>query len=192
MLHRLLPRLIVGMLAAMFLTFLGVRGAHTADERLVVTQDEGSMERVIKNNLTTVHKLTVNEKTWEKNDLYLELPFTGKTMPAYDIVIDTQALNTATKTKEILERGIQIDLNTSVTVPKEQRSAVMAIINELTEQMCFASIYIDTDGEIICAWTLNVLQESLPTEYVYDAVVRVQQNWEKLYPLVAKQLGPAK
>jgi hypothetical protein len=48
---------------------------------------------------------------------------------------------------------------------------------------------IDTDGEIVCSWILNILSDGLPVERVCDSVARLQNTWEVLDPLVAPNLG---
>lgn len=179
---------ITGMLAVTFLLLFSMNAASAADDRLVVTQDENSMERVIENYLVTTHKLVINEKGADNDDLYLELPMKGDPMPAYRISIDSQPLNRDKETDKVIERGVLINLLTTIKVPKERRAAVLEVINDFNRKKAFASIYIDTDGEIVCCWILNVLSDGLPTENVYDAVARVQNIWKVVYPEVAKVL----
>ena len=186
-------RIIASLLAVSLLSFfavllVGVTDARAADNVLVVTQDESSMERVIEGNLTTVHKLTVNEKFATTDDLYLVLPMTGDPMPAYHINIDTQAANREDATHQIIERAILVQLCTSVKVAPEHRAAVLEVLNDLNRKKIFSAAYIDTDGEIIIGWNLNVMADGLPIEYVYDVVARLDKLWKSNYADVAKAL----
>ncbi len=37
-------------------------------------------------------------------------------------------------------------------------------------------------------WTLNVLSDGLPTEYVFDVLAREDKLWQELYPLLSPLL----
>jgi hypothetical protein len=64
------------------------------------------------------------------------------------------------------------------------------LINDFNRRKAFCSAYIDTDGEVICSWILNVLPEvGLPTECVYDTVARLQNIWKALYPELAHAIS---
>jgi len=184
-----MSRWFVGVLTASFMLLLGSGAGFAADDRLTVTQDESAMERTIESYLTTVHKLTITEKTEAGDDLTLNVPFKGDPMPSFRIVIDTQAANRDKDTNQILERTILTNLYTTIKVPQERRAAVLEVLNDFNRKKIFACAYIDTDGEIVCGWNLNVLEVGLPTEYVYDAVVRVQKIWTEAYPDVSKALS---
>lgn len=162
-----------------------------SDSSLTVAQDESSQEKIIARNLTTIHTLIVDEKTSkdDPNDLYLELPFKGDPMPKSRMTIDTQVLNRATDSSKVIERGVLFNLYTDVIVPADKRAAVMEKINDVNRRKAFSSIYIDTDGEIICSWILNILSDGLPVEYVFDVVARLQNIWKVAYPLVAPEMG---
>jgi thioredoxin-related protein len=161
-----------------------------AAPRLVVCQDESSMERAIERYLVDKHKMAVEEKFYkgDTSDLYLNLPCTGNPMPNYRINIDTHSDNRDDKTNQVIERAVQIDLFTAVKVTAPQRAAVMEVVNTWNKKKGFASVYVDDDGEVVCSWTLNVLPEGLHPEYVYDALARMQSNWKGLYPLVKAQM----
>jgi len=183
-----MSRLLVALLVASIALLLGANAGLAAADRLVVTQDESSMERAIESYLTSNHNLIVNEKMIESDDLTLEVPFKGDPMPAFRVVIDTQPDNRDKDTNRVIERAILVVCYTSIKVPPERRGAVMDVINDYNRKKLFASVYIDTDGEIVCGWNLNVLEEGLATEYVYDAVARVQNIWRGLYPDVSGKL----
>jgi hypothetical protein len=190
MIHKL-ALLFAAALFAAALAIPAVSDSPTSDSsRLTVAQDESSQEKVIERNLIDVHKLTVNEKTAKDaaDDMYLELPFKGEPMPKFRLTIDTQVLNKDDSNKT-LERGVLLNLYTDVRVPADKRAAVMEKINDINRRKAFSSIYIDTDGEIICSWILNILSDGLPVEYVFDATARLQNIWKVLYPLVAPELG---
>lgn len=168
--------------------------ARAADDRLTVVQDESSMEKIIESYLTTTHKLTITEKTSpdDKDDLYLDIAFQGDPMPKFRMAIDTQVLNRDKDSNKVIERGVGIILYTDVHVPSDKKGKILDLVNDFNRRKCFSSIYVDTDGEIICYWTLNVLDAGLPTEYVHDAIDRVQNLWKALYPIVAPELGLSK
>jgi hypothetical protein len=175
------------LLALGLLTCASVGSAE--NEKLTVVQDESSQERIIEAYLTKVHGLVFEEK-WgkEPNDLYLELPFKGDPMPKFRISVDTQPLNRDKDTNAVIERGVLINLYTGVNVPEGKQNAALAILNDFNRRKAFCSAYIDTDGEIVCSWILNILADGLPTEYVYDAVARVQNIWRAIYPVISKEL----
>ncbi len=165
--------------------------SDSAGSRLTVAQDESSQEKIIERNLVDVHKMIVDEKTNgdDKNDMYLELPFKGGPMPKFKMTIDTQSLNTDKDSGKIIERGVLLNLYTGVNVPAEKRAAVLEKINDVNRRKAFSSIYIDSDGEIVCCWILNILSDGLPVEYVYDMTARIQNIWSVLYPMIAPDLG---
>ena len=158
--------------------------ARCDNDMLTVVQDESSMERIIKAYLVDTHKLIVEEKTSkdDANDLYLDVPFKGDPMPKFRISIDSQSLNTDKDTHKIIERGVLLNLYTNIKVPAEKRTAALGVINDYNRRKAFCSAYIDNDGEVICSWILNVMEQGLATEYVYDAVVRLQNIWKAMYP----------
>jgi hypothetical protein len=160
------------------------------DARLVVVQDESSMERIIERYLIDKHQLTVQEKVSkdDKDDLYLDLPFKAGMTPKFRMSIDTQVLNRDDKTNKVIERGILINLYSGIMVPPQRRAAVLEVINHCNKQKAFASVYIDDDGEIICCWILNVLDDGLHPEYVFDVVARLDKIWRGLYPEVKKEM----
>jgi len=160
------------------------------DDRLVVVQDESSMERVIEANLKEKHQLTVNEKFAKPDDLYLDLPMKGDAvsgMPAFRIMIDTQPSNN-NDNGQVMERGVLIQLFTGIKVPADKWEPVMRVINNFNRGKIFSSTYIDQDTEIVLNWQLNVLAEGLPTENVYDCVAREDKLWRELYPDVMAAL----
>lgn len=166
------------------LVWLAMTTAALADnEVLTVTQDESSMERIIEGYLKTEHKLVIEEKTLDKNDLALNLPMKGDGTPAYRIMIDTQPLNTLDNGK-IIERGVRIQAFTGVKVPEDKQDAVIRVINDFNRDKVFAAVYVDSDGEIVVDWTLNVMSQGLATEYVFDVVARADKLWRELYPKV--------
>jgi hypothetical protein len=178
------------MLAVATLLFAFAIAAQAGDDQLKVVQDESSMEQTIERYLKANHQLVVNEKTLEEDDLYLELPYEkSDTIPGFRITIDTQSLNKDPDSGEILERGILINLYTGISIPKEDYAKALEAINEWNRKKAFSSIFIDTDGEVVCCWVLNVMSEGLPTEYVFDTVYRVQLNWKNLYPLLTEAIN---
>jgi hypothetical protein len=190
----MLTRTLALLFVAALLTAASSAGAQTPTAnttRLTVAQDESSQEKIIERNLIDVHKLTVDEKISKDtaDDMYLELPFKGDPMPKFRLTIDTQSLNTDKDTGKIIERGVLFNLYTDVRVPADKRAAVMEKMNDINRRKAFSSIYIDTDGEIVCSWILNILSDGLPVEYVYDATARIQNIWKELYKLVAPDLG---
>jgi len=185
-------RTLVVMLAVWIVLVAAAIGARCDDDRLTVVQDESSMERIIESYLKSAHQLVIEEKTETDDDLYLELPFTGDPMPRFRITIDTQSLNRDKDTNQVIERGILINLFTDVRIRTEDMAQAQAAINEENRKKAFSSIFVDADGEVICCWVLNVLPEGLPTEYVYDAVYRVQNNWTDLYPKLMQAIGQSR
>jgi hypothetical protein len=155
--------------------------ADDVGDRLVVVQDESSMERIIERNLIEKHKLTVNEKFAKPDDLYLVVPMKGDPMPPYHFTIDTQVANKDDNTGRITERAVLVELNTEIKVPEDKWVAVMRLLNNLNRGKIFASAYVDSDGEIILGWNLNVMSDGLPVEYVYDAVAREDKLWREIY-----------
>jgi len=156
--------------------------ARAQDDRLVVVQDESSMERTIESYLKSKHQLVINEKFPAPEDLVLVLPFSAKdNIPKFRIEIDTQALNKADN-GVVTERGVRITLFTGIKAPAEKRAAVLAAINDFNRRKVFSATYLDTDGEVILDWTLNVMAQGLPTEYVYDVLARQNKLWGEFYP----------
>jgi hypothetical protein len=168
------------------LALLGA-AAWADDARLTVTQDESSMEQVIERYLTANHSLTVNEKLAAGDDLMLELPWKGDPMPGYRMVIDTQSLN-RDSSGQVIERGVRLQVFTGVRVPEEKRSSALRVINDFNRDKVFSAVYLDNANQVMLDWTLNVLAEGLPTECVYDAVVREQKLWRELYSLLSPLL----
>jgi hypothetical protein len=191
MTRTLVSLFVAGLLIAAISAGAQVPSADSGGSRLTVAQDESSQEKIIERNLVDVHKLVVDEKvsTDDKNDMYLELPFKGDPMPKFRVTIDTQSLNTDKDSGKIIERGVLLNLYTGVNVPADKRAAVLEKVNDVNRRKAFSSIYIDTDGEIVCCWILNILPDGLPVEYVYDATARIQNIWKELYKQAAPDLG---
>jgi len=169
-----------------WLLLVSVAG-QCGNEQLTVVQDESSMERIIEHYLVDNHKLIVNAKTAQDdaNDLYLELPFDASDpVPEFRLTIDSQPLNRDAN-DQIIERGLLFNLYTAVKVPEDKRAAAMVVLNDWNRRKAFASVYIDTDGEVVCSWIINVLAQGLPTEYTYDVVARLVKIWQGVYPAVA-------
>jgi hypothetical protein len=125
----------------------------------------------------------VTEKA-KGDDLWLELPMKGETTPAFILFIDTQPLN-KNDAGQVVERGIIIQAQTRIKVPADRQTAVKRIINDFNRNKAFAAAYVDSDGEIVLSWILNVLDPAgLDAEYVYDVVAREDMLWRQLYPLV--------
>ncbi len=186
--HRSFVIVLAVFLLAFFTVLLRVSDARASGDNLVVVQDESSMERLIENNLATVHNLTVNEKFATADDLYLQVPMKGDPMPAYHFTIDTQVANRDDTTHLVTERAVLVELNTGIKVPAEHRAAVLEVLNNLNRGKIFASAYIDTDTEIVFGWNLNVMADGLPIEYVFDAVAREDKLWRGSYADVMKAL----
>jgi hypothetical protein len=178
------------LMVAMLLSLGGAVVAYCDNDMLAVVQDESSMERTIKAYLVDVHKLIVDEKISkdDANDMYLELPFKGDPMPKFRMTIDSQSLNTDNDTKKVIERGVLFNLYTNIKVPEAKRAGALQVINDYNRRKAFCSVYIDTDGEVICSWILNVLEQGLATEYVYDTVARLQNIWKAVYPDLKAEL----
>lgn len=164
--------------------------AHCDNDMLSVVQDESSMERIIKAYLVDTHKLVVDEKTSkdDANDMYLELPFKGDPMPKFRMTVDSQPLNRDKDSNKVIERGVLLNLYTNIKVPDGKRIGALGVINDYNRRKAFCSVYIDSDGEVICSWILNVLEQGLATEYVYDAVARLQNIWKAVYPDLKAEL----
>ena len=163
-----------------------IAGAVADNEQLVVTQDESSMERVIEANLKDAHQLIINEKL-NGDDLWLELPFKGDPMPAYKTDIDTQPLN-KTDDGRVTERGVRIQLFTTIKVPGDKQAELLRVINDFNRRKVMSATYIDDSGEIVLDWTLNVMAQGLATEYVFDVIARQDKLWRELWPLVSAAL----
>jgi hypothetical protein len=149
------------------------------------------MEKVIESYLKAKHDLVVDEKFQGDNndDLYLDIPFKAENgVPKFEFFVDTQPTNHDDHDK-VLERGVLLSLETGVTVPDDKRAEVLELLNTWNRTKNFSSTYLNKDGEIVCDWCLNVMKEGLATEYVFDGIVRVQNNWRKLWPEVSKTLG---
>jgi hypothetical protein len=173
-------------IVGVFLLLAAAVGGWCADNQLTVTQDESSMEQAMGRYLKNAHGMTIEEKLYngDPNDIYLMFYYQGPGLPNARMEIDTQSLNNDPDTKRVLERGMVINLFTGVTVPAGRMDQANAAINQWNRDKTFSSIYIDSDGEVICCWMLNVMKEGLATEYVYDAVVRVQNTWKNLHPVL--------
>ena len=181
-----MKKLILLLAAAFAAGPFGARAARAQDDTLTVVQDESSMERRIEQFLKTRHQLTVNEK-FNGDDLWLELPFKGDPMPKYRVLIDTQPLNKDDNGR-VTERGIRVQLLTGIKVPAVRWAAMLQVINDFNRKKVFSAAYIDTDGEVILDWTLNVMAQGLDVEYTYDMLAREDKLWRELYPLVSATL----
>ncbi len=172
-------------------TSLGIwsASARAQDTKLTVAQDESSQERIIEQYLTSKYHLVLTEKTMpnDPNDMYLNLAMKGEPMPAYRITIDTQHMN-KDKSGRITERGIRIQAMTGVIVPEEKRPAVMRVINDFNRDKVFAASYVDSDGEVMMDWTLNIMEPGLDCAYVYDALSREDRLWRELYPRIVEAM----
>lgn len=157
-----------------------------ANDELVVTQDESSMEKVIESYLRDNYKLVMNEKynDEQKTDMYLEVPYNAGAWPAFTVDIDTDGIS-KDKTGTITERGVLLFLHTAVTVPADKRAAVSQVLEDYNRKKIFCSAYVDQNGEIRLDWVLGVLPQGLPTEYVNDALTRLCSLWTGMYADVA-------
>ena len=115
--------------------------------------------------------------------MWLSMSMKGEPMPSYRITIDTQPLN-KDKSGRVLERGIRIQAMTGIHVTDAQRPAVDRVINDFNRDKVFAASYVDSDGEVMMDWTLNILEAGLDTSYVYDVLTREDRLWRELYPRV--------
>jgi len=158
--------------------------ALASDERLTVAQDESSQELIIERYLKSSYGLVTAEQRKE-DDLWLNMAMKGDPMPSYRIVIDTQPLN-KDKSGRITERGVRFQAFTGVKVTEAQRPAVTKVINDFNRDKVFSAVYVDTDGEIVLDWTLNILEPGLDLAYVYDVLMREDKLWRELYPRVTK------
>ncbi len=182
-----MKRPVLVMMAVACLGLLGVVAAWADDRKLTLTQDESSMEQTIERYLQANHDLKIKEKVGDDDDLWLELLWEGDPMPDYRMVIDTQPLN-KDGSGRVVERGVRLQVYTGVRVPEEKRSSALRVINDFNRAKVFSAVYLDTDNEVVLDWTLNVLSEGLPTECVYDVVVREEKLWRELYPLISPLL----
>lgn len=167
---------------------LGAGAGQAAQDRMTVTQDESSLERVIKSYLIARHNLIISEKTWNADDLYLELSFKEDAVPAFRMMIDTQKTNYDSASNKTIERAVVLTVFSNIKVPQDRRAAVLNVLNDFNADNIFSVFYLASDGEIVCCWAVNVMAEGMPTEYVYDAVHRVAKNWRDLYPAAARAL----
>jgi len=152
------------------------------DEKLTVAQDESSQELIIERYLTSRYHLVLVEQR-KGDDMWLSMSMKGEPMPSYRITIDTQPLN-KDKSGRVLERGIRIQAMTGIHVTDAQRPAVERVINDFNRDKVFAASYVDSDGEVMMDWTLNILEAGLDTSYVYDVLTREDRLWRELYPRV--------
>jgi hypothetical protein len=119
------------------------------------------------------------------DDLWLDIPMKGDPMRAYRIAVDTQSLN-KDDNGVVIERGVRVTLFTDVHVPDEKLGAALRVLNDLNRKKVFSAAYVDTDGEVVLDWTLNVMAQGLHTEYVFDALARLDKLWREVYgPLTA-------
>jgi hypothetical protein len=181
-----MKRLILLIVAATALGSWSAATARAQDEMLTVVQDESSMEQTIERYLKATQQMVVNEKR-SGDDMWLELPMKGEPMPSYRLTIDTQSLNKNNKGR-VIERGVRIQALTGIKVPDARRAAVLRVLNNFNRDKVFSAVYVDTDGEVMLDWTLNVMAPGLHVEYVYDVVVREDKLWRELYPLVSAAL----
>jgi len=177
-----MKKLILLIAAATSLGTWTVSTALAQEEKVTVAQDESSVELIIETYLTKVHQLVLTEKR-NGDDLWLNMAMKGDPMSSYRITIDTQPLN-KDKAGRIIERGIRIQAMTGVKVSEAQRPAVIRIINDFNRDKVFAAAYVDSDGEVMLDWTLNILEPGLDLAYVYDVLTREDRLWHELYPRV--------
>jgi len=182
-------KLILLIAAAASLGIGSAARAPASEEKLTVAQDESSQELVLERYLTDKHNLVFTEGhiNNDPKDLYLNLAMKGDPMPAYRVTIDTQVLH-QDKTGRITQRGVRIQAYTGIKVTDAQRPAVTRVINDFNRDRVFAACYVDTDGEVMLDWTLNILESGLDPEYVFDVLGREDKLWKELYPRVTKAM----
>ena len=163
-----------------------VATALAQNEKLTLVQDESSMELQIEKYLKTEHQLTLTEKR-TGDDLWLNMAMKGDPMPVYRIAIDTQPLN-KDKAGRVIERGIRIQAFTGVKVSEEKRAAATRVVNDFNRDKVFSAVYVDTDGEIVLDWTLNVMEPGLDPIYVFNVLSREDRLWRELYPRITAVL----
>lgn len=143
------------------------------------------MEQAIGRYLRDARNLTVEDKEFKAGDAYVDVSFKGDPMPRFHVVIDTQPLNREKDTNKVIERGVNFTLRTGIKVPNEKMDAALRVLNDFNYKKVFCYAYIDPDGEVICFWVLNVLEQGLSTEYVWDALFRVQKIWSEMFPALS-------
>lgn len=170
---------------------LAVGAVGAADNtQLAVTQDESSMEKLIESYLKEQHKLILEEDLLDEagEDMRLKVPFQAEEgVPRFTLYIDTQPTNYDEQDR-VTERGVLLSLETGVIVPEGKRAQIVQLLNEHNRSKNFSSVYMNERGHLYCDWILNVMAPGLATEYVYDALARVQRLWRGLWPEVAAAL----
>jgi len=164
-------------------------GVRADDDRLTVTQDESSMEATIARYLKARYDVDADVKQLAEGDQALAVNVSAKDAPDVRVVVDTQSSARTPDGSTITERTVTMMVYTGVKVPAAKRCAVLEAINHLVAGNWFSAAYLDEDDEVTLQWSVNVMKEGLPTDYVADAVIRTAQNWRKLKPEVEAALG---
>ncbi|MEZ4265953.1 MAG: YbjN domain-containing protein [Myxococcota bacterium] len=162
-----------------------------AHATLDVAQDEHSLEERVAAHLRK-RQLSV-ELRWEGRDAVVVLNWRGKGKPDFRITVDSQP-SAGASTQTIRERVVIVRLLTRVFVPAERRAEVLTLLNARNAEFWAGSFYVQpTDGEIEARWALNIPQgETLASEMVFDAIVRLVSVWAELYPTLGGAMSPGR
>lgn len=158
---------------------------------LDVAQDEHTLEERIAIHLkkrqlaARVHR--------DGGDAVVIMDWRGKDKPDFRITVDSQP-SAGASTGSIRERVVIVRLLTRIRVAPGQRGEVLALLNARNAEYWAGSFYIQPrDGEIEARWALNIPHgETLATEMIYDAVVRLVSVWAELYPTLGAAMTPGR
>lgn len=197
-------------LAGAALVYLGADGAQQAAQAvpgfgpaqpamLYVVQDESSLEHQIGDYLRS-KGLKVLYRSASPNgngngatatdDGLLLLFSLGNKMPDFSVLIDTQPSASDPKRPGVAtERAVTIRLYTGTYVRPAQRNEALDLLCARHRRVWAGTYWVDTDGELVCSWVLNITSAGLPVENVVDAVVRIVSNWEDFFPTAKPIMG---
>jgi len=187
---------IVGVLAAGTWSALAEHGsdpfATDPQWQLTVVQDESSMEESIAAFLKArtdwkVKRLYLDEA---EEDLMLEYAFTFDAVPEIELRIDTEVsghVDNDTVTERLIRVFFFHELPDTAKTP-EVIVQMLAFNNMyLFNRFAPDRILIDEDGDLFFATTINLPgpMVSVHGEMVYDAVVRMVDEWQEYWPKLA-------
>jgi len=162
--------------------------AGSAPSMLTVAQDESSVEEAIATYLRSRGLVVgyVNASANQREeDRVLILPYGGPSeIPNFRILIDTQPSNRDPSSQTVTERVVFVRLLTGTYVKPGHESALLGCLNNYHQRFWAGRFFVDTDRELVADWPLNILASGLPAEVVHDAVLRLVNGWNFLYPFV--------
>jgi len=170
-------------------------GAVSADATLTVEQDNANVERKISRFFRDVHSLRADVAEYPDNpdNRFVRVAYKPEGVPPIDIIVDCLSLRTDEQTGQIQKQTISITYYFVLDETKKtdtSRAALLEFINSFHNRFNFPGrFHLDKDGDIAFEQyvTLPGIDIAVPTEMVYEAVIRATDAWDEFAKLYAEQ-----